>query len=124
MVTSESRSLLFADDVVLLAPSVRDLQLSPDRFAAECEEAGMKISTSKSEATVLSRKKVDFLLRIGEEILSQVEESKYLFVLFTSEGKTEREIDRQICAVSAVMWALCRSVLVLIYRSIFVPSLT
>ena len=31
-------SLLFADDVLLLAPSVRDLQLSLDGFAA----AGMK----------------------------------------------------------------------------------
>ena len=38
-VTSLVGSLLFADDVVLLAPSVRDLQLSLDRFAAECEAA-------------------------------------------------------------------------------------
>ena len=35
-------SLLFADDVVLLAPLARDLQLSPDQFAAECEAAGMQ----------------------------------------------------------------------------------
>ncbi|XP_054875833.1 interleukin-15 isoform X2 [Poeciliopsis prolifica] len=33
-------SLLFADDVVLLAPSGRDLQLSLERFAAECEGPG------------------------------------------------------------------------------------
>ena len=39
-------SLLFADDVVLLASSGRDLQLSLERFAAECEAAGMRISTS------------------------------------------------------------------------------
>ena len=39
--------------MVLLAPSVRGLQLSLDRFTAECEAAGMKISTSKSEAMVL-----------------------------------------------------------------------
>ena len=45
--------MLFADDVVLLATLVRDLQLLLDRFAAECEVAGMKISTSKSEAMVL-----------------------------------------------------------------------
>ena len=29
------RSLLFADDVILLAPSARDLQLSLDQFTAE-----------------------------------------------------------------------------------------
>ncbi|TWW67234.1 hypothetical protein D4764_02G0002750 [Takifugu flavidus] len=128
------RSLLFADDVVLLASSARDLQLSLDRFAAACEVAGMKISTSKSEAMVLDRKKVECLLRVKEEILPQVEEFKYLGVLFTSEGRMEREIDRRIGAASAVMRTLHRSVVVKrelsrkaklsIYRSIFVPTLT
>ncbi|TWW74447.1 R2DM Retrovirus-related Pol polyprotein from type II retrotransposable element [Takifugu flavidus] len=69
-------SLVFADDVVLLASSARDLQLSLDRFVAACEAAGMKISTSKSEAMVLNRKKVECLLRVKEEILPQVEEFK------------------------------------------------
>ncbi|KAI3376021.1 hypothetical protein L3Q82_016552 [Scortum barcoo] len=41
-------SLLFADDVVLLASSSQDLQHELERFAAECEAAGMRISTSKS----------------------------------------------------------------------------
>ena len=84
------RSLLFADDVVLLASSDRDLQLSLDQFAAECEAAGMRISTSKSESMVLNRKRVECTLRVGDEILPQVEEFKYLGVLFTSEGRMER----------------------------------
>ncbi|TWW77456.1 Transposon TX1 uncharacterized 149 kDa protein ORF 2 [Takifugu flavidus] len=103
-------SLLFADDVVLLASSARDLQRSLDRFAAACEAAGMRISTSKSEAMVLNWKKVECLLQVKEEILPQVEEFKYLGVLFTSEGRMEREIDRQIGAASAVMRILHRSV--------------
>jgi len=41
-------SLLFADDVVLLAFSDRALRHSLGRFAAECEAAGMRVSTSKS----------------------------------------------------------------------------
>ncbi|TWW77601.1 hypothetical protein D4764_12G0009910 [Takifugu flavidus] len=128
------RSLLFADDVVLLASSACDLQLSLDRFATACEAAGMKISTSKSEAMVLNRKKVECLLRVKEEILPQVEEFKYLGVLFTSEGRMEREINRRIGAASGVMWTLHWSVVVKrelsrkaklsIYRSIFVPTLT
>ncbi|TWW69645.1 hypothetical protein D4764_18G0004510 [Takifugu flavidus] len=76
----------------------------------------MKISTSKSEAIVLNRKKVECLLRVKEEILPQVEEFKYLGVLFTSEGRMEQEIDRRIGAASAVMRTL--------HRSIFVPTLT
>ncbi len=38
--------------------------------------------------------------------LPQVEEFKYLGVSFTSEGKMEREIDRQIGTASAVMQTL------------------
>ncbi|KAK0156607.1 LINE-1 reverse transcriptase [Merluccius polli] len=56
-------SLLFADDVVLLAPSDHDLQLSLDRFTAECKAARMRISTSKSESMVLNRKRVECTLR-------------------------------------------------------------
>ena len=41
-----------------------------------------------------------------------MEEFKYLRVLFTSEGRMEWEINRQIGAASAVMRALHRSVVV------------
>ncbi|KAI3356985.1 hypothetical protein L3Q82_003620 [Scortum barcoo] len=125
-------SLLFADDVVLLASTSQDLQHVLERFAAECEAAGMRISTSKSEAMVLDRKRVACPLRVGGEVLPQVEEFKYLGVLFTSEGKMEREIDRRIGAASAVMRSVYRTVVVKkelsrkwrssIYRSIYVPT--
>uniref|UniRef100_A0AAY5JVS7 Reverse transcriptase domain-containing protein n=1 Tax=Esox lucius TaxID=8010 RepID=A0AAY5JVS7_ESOLU len=126
-------SLLFADDVVL-APSNQYLQHALGRFAAECEAVGMRISTSKFEAMVLSRKRVACPLQVGGECLPQVEEFKYLRVLFLSKGRMEREIDRRIGAASAVMWSMYRSVVVKkevsrkaklsIYRSIYVPTLT
>ncbi|KAK3568661.1 hypothetical protein QTP86_011459 [Hemibagrus guttatus] len=125
-------SLIFADDVVLLAPSSLDLSL--ECFAAECEAAGMRVSTSKSEAMVLDRKKVACTLQVGVEVLPQVEEFKYLGVLFTSEGRMDREIDRRIGAAAAVMRSMYRSVVVKkelsqkaklsIYQSIYVPTLT
>ena len=68
--------LLFADDMVLLASSNSDLQLSLGRFAAECEAVGMKISPSKSEAMVLSWKSVECPFWVGGESLPQVEEFK------------------------------------------------
>ena len=126
--------LLFADDVVLMASSVCDLQHSLDRFAAECEAAGMRISTSKSEAMVLSRKQVDCPLRVGNASLPQVKEFKYLGVLFASEGTMEREMGRRIGAAGAVLQSLYRTVVtkrelsqkakLSIYRSVFVPTLT
>ncbi|KAK3550852.1 hypothetical protein QTP70_006160 [Hemibagrus guttatus] len=127
-------SLIFADDVVLLVSSGLDLQHALGRFAAECEAAGMRVSTSKSEAMVLDRKKVACTLQVGGEVLPQVEEFKYLGVLFTSEGRMDREIDRRIGAVAAVMRSMYRSVVVKkelsrkaklsIYQSIYAPTLT
>ncbi|KAK3510218.1 hypothetical protein QTP70_030444, partial [Hemibagrus guttatus] len=127
-------SLIFADDVVLLASSGLDLQHALGRFAAECEAAGMRVSTSKSEAMVLDWKKVACTLQVGGEVLPQVEEFKYLGVLFTSEGRMDREIDRRICAAAAVMQSMYRSVVVKkelsrkaklsIYQSIYAPTLT
>ena len=72
----------------------------------------MRISTSKSEARVLSWKRVDCLLQVGGESLPQVEEFKYLGVFFMDEGKMEREINRRIGAASAVMRTMKRSVVV------------
>ncbi|KAK3545364.1 hypothetical protein QTP70_005981 [Hemibagrus guttatus] len=105
-------SLIFADDVVLLAPSSLDLQHALGHFAAECEATGMRVSTSKSEAMVLDRKKVACTLQVGGELLPQVEEFKYLGVLFTSEGRMDREIDRRIGAAAAVMRSMYRAVVV------------
>ncbi|KAK0130804.1 hypothetical protein N1851_034531 [Merluccius polli] len=77
-------SLLFADDVVLLASSDCDLQLSLDRFAAECEAAGMRISTSKSESMVLNRKRVECTLRFGDVVMFFEEEGRRHRIAFNS----------------------------------------
>lgn len=56
-------SLLFADDVARMASVFGDLQQSLKQLTAECEAAGIRISTSKSEAIVLSRRPVESPLR-------------------------------------------------------------
>ncbi|XP_068430322.1 uncharacterized protein pdzph1 [Clinocottus analis] len=74
------------------------------------------------------------LYQVGQECPPQAKEFKYLGVLFTSECKMEREIDRRIGAAAAVKQALHRSVLaqrelrrkekLSIYWSVYVPILT
>ena len=79
-------SQLFTDDVVLLAFSNSNLKLTMGQFAAKSEAAGMKISTSKSEATVQKRERVDCPLPVVEELLPQVGGvPKYFWSLFTCE---------------------------------------
>ena len=50
--------LVFEDDLVLLASAKSGLQHAFDGFAAACDIAGMKISTSKTEVLHLSRNPV------------------------------------------------------------------
>ena len=72
----------------------------------------MRITASKSEAMVLSGKRVDCPLRVRRELLPQVEEFMYLGVLFISEREMRWDIYRRIGAASAVMQMLKRSVVV------------
>ncbi|KAI3364215.1 hypothetical protein L3Q82_011024 [Scortum barcoo] len=79
--------------------------------------AGMRISTSKSEAMVLDRwKRVACPLRVGGEVLvlPQVEEFKYLGVLFTRvrERWSVRLTGGLVQHPSAVMWSVYRTVIV------------
>jgi len=101
-------------------------------FTAECEAAGMKISSSKSEAMVLNWKECS--LWVGDESLPHAEELKYLGILFTSDGRLKGEKDRRTGVSSAVSSVLLWSVMMKrelsqktklsIYWSIFVPNLT
>lgn len=59
----------FAHDLVLLASSNQDHELVLRCFAAECEAAGMKNTTSNSRAMVLNQKRVVRPLQIGGEAL-------------------------------------------------------
>lgn len=80
--------------MVLLASLFTDLQLLLEWCTMEDEAIGMWISTSKTEAVVLSQKRMACSLQAGWEVLYQVEEFKYFGVLFISEGRIKREIDR------------------------------
>ncbi len=71
-------SLLLADDVVLLVSSACDLQQELGRFAVKCELVRMRVSTSKSKAMALCQKTVDCPLSLGDELLPQARECKYL----------------------------------------------
>ena len=126
--------LFVADDLVLLADSESGLQRALNGFAAACNIAGMKISTTKTEVLHLSRNPVKCSLQVDGVPLKQVEKFKYLGVTFTSDGRQDDEIDIRSGKASAVMRALHYSVVMKrelskkaklsVFRSIFVPILT
>ena len=60
--------LLFADELALLSLSKSDLKYAFDQFSDACLDAGMKISTAKSEIMCLSRHPVQCSFQTNREI--------------------------------------------------------
>lgn len=48
----------------------------------------------------------ELLLQVGDKVMPQVKELRYLGILFMNERKMEKEINRMIGVLSAVMQAL------------------
>jgi len=102
--------LLFADDFVLLASSQEGLQHALDRFSAACDRPRMKISTKKTEVLCLSRKTRQCMLQASGNILQQVVYFQYVGVVFTSDGRRNKEVCTRIGKANAVLCELYRSV--------------
>ena len=105
------RRLLFADDLALLTSNKSNFQYALDRFSDACLQAGMKISTAKTEIMCLSMHSVQCSFQTNEVILKQTEKFKYLGVTFLSVSIQDNEQDTRIGKVSAVMRQFSRSVL-------------
>lgn len=58
-----------------------------DESFGPCKPQPMTTSTSKLEAMVLNQKWVKGALQVWDQLLPQMEEFKYVRVLFTSEGR-------------------------------------
>lgn len=93
----------FSKYAVLLASSVCDLALR--MFTAKGEVAGMIAGNSKSEAMVLWQKMVDCFLWVEKEQLPQTKDFKYLCVFVSCDKKIDYDIDKQLGATSAIIWA-------------------
>ena len=123
--------------MVLLSSTESGLQRALNSFADECNTAGMKISTAKTEVVLvlhLSRNPDQCVLQVNGATLKQVEKFRYLGVAFTSDGRQDEELDTRIGKTSAVMRALHCSVVMKqelskkaklsIFKAVFVPILT
>jgi hypothetical protein len=126
--------LLFADDLVLFAANEASLQQMLNCFVRECENASMKLSTSKTEAMVVSRAPSQCTLHVSGVPLQQVEKFKYLGFTFTSDGKFDTEINSRIGKAGVVLRELYRTIVtkkelsreakLAVFRSMYIPTLT
>jgi len=70
--------------------STGSFQHALKRFSAACDQAGMKISTTKTELLCPPWKPSQCALHVIGNILQQVEKCKYFGVVFTSNGKQNK----------------------------------
>ena len=128
------RRLLFADDLALLSSNISDLQYALDRFSDACLDAGMRISTAKTEIMCLSRHPVQCSFQTNGVTVKPTEKFKYLGLTFSSDGRQDNELNTRFEKASAVRRQLYRSVVLKrelytkaklsVFKSIFVPILT
>ena len=90
-------NLRYADDTVLIAENINDLQKLLDIVEKESKKKGLELNSKKTEVMVISRKshpKCDIYM--GETKLKQRESFKYLGTLITQDGRNNTEVKSRI----------------------------
>ena len=87
----------YADDKVLIAGSVKQMQEMINRLNREGEKYGMKINVDKTKVMKFSRTG-DFQaqIKIGNRDIESVKEFRYLGALITNDGRDVKEIKTRI----------------------------
>jgi len=96
----------------LLSSTESGLQHALNDFATACDNAGMKISTTKTEVLHLSRNPDQNSLQVNGIPLKQVEKFKQLRVVFTNDGRQDEELDNRTGKASTMIRALQNLVVV------------
>lgn len=87
---------VFADDVVLIAGSEKQLQENLKVWKETIENEGMEINIDKTKILVVGEQSIDTEIKVGDIKIEQVREYKYLGITLNETGKQEAEINERI----------------------------
>ncbi|KAI5732155.1 hypothetical protein M8J77_022354 [Diaphorina citri] len=90
-------NIRYADDTVILASNINDLQSILNKVVRSCEKFGLNINTKKTKYMVISKENQSNtnLLMKGQQ-LEKVDKIKYLGCNLNSDWETSREIKSRI----------------------------
>ncbi|XP_076038413.1 uncharacterized protein LOC143023686 [Oratosquilla oratoria] len=94
-------TLVYADDVALPSQNLEELQESFNRWNNALNEYGLRLNIENCEIMTVSREESESVLRVGNDVLRETEEFKYLGVNFNGMELMEREINSRIGKMSA-----------------------
>ncbi|KAI0231143.1 Serine/threonine-protein phosphatase 4 catalytic subunit [Lamellibrachia satsuma] len=96
--------MLFADDQSLANEDEKKLQKHTNSLNTTCNEYDMKISISQTETMEVDRTPSN--LNINGTQLQQVTEFKYLGIIFTEDGRFNREVETRVQKANNVSYQL------------------
>jgi hypothetical protein len=103
--------LLFADDMVLMADGVEELERLVRKVKEYCESWHLEVNVGKTKVMVVSKDGTEVAqVRYGQEELECVSKYPYLGTLFTADGRWEMEVERRRQAGRAALCSLNRQV--------------
>ena len=80
--------LLYADDTVIMASSVTDLQYSLNRFEEYCRTWKLNINTEKTKVVVFNARKTNsFHFKLGDQNIEITDRYKYLSNILLNKRK-------------------------------------
>ncbi|MDA8042237.1 MAG: reverse transcriptase domain-containing protein [Pirellulales bacterium] len=103
--------LLFADNMVVMVESVEGLQHNMQVMSGVLSKWELKVNWRKTKVMRVARKSEDCEVKIGEEVIDQVDEMKYLGVIISSDGRMEKEVEARIGSATRVIGGMNETVL-------------
>lgn len=124
----------FADDLMICAPTERDLINNTKLWERELQKRNLKVNVEKSKVVYIGEENKQINITIEGKKMEQVEMIKYLGVTIHREGTDEAEINERISGASKLYHALSSSFIgkkeisrktkMTVYKTIYRPILT
>ena len=103
--------LLFADDMVVMAESVEGLPSNLQVLSDVLSRCELKVKWRKTKVMRVARKSEECEVKIGKEIIKQVDAMKYLGVMISSDGSMDKEVEARIGNATRVIGGMNEMVL-------------
>ena len=86
-------TLLYADDTIILAESIDDLQSALNRLYDYCTQWDLMVNSDKTKILIFSRGKIKNIpiFKYGEQELDVVFEYNYLGIIFNYNGSLKKK---------------------------------
>jgi hypothetical protein len=102
-------TLVYADDVVLVVDTQRDLQVSVTEWTSTFSERGLEVNINKSKVMKMCREneeEEEINIEWKQQKLDIVEEISYLGVVKCSNGKIDAEINNRIGKANQICYQI------------------